>query len=299
MIAVPPPKYIPKMESIASPLQNIDFSKMPDINYYKTRDGSNLAFRQYINKNAKQTIVLVHGSSGSSRSVYPLSFYLNQQGLTVYALDLRGHGKSGKKGDINYVGQLEDDMEDFIHQVLKNEKAILMGFSAGGGFVLRFAASERQNLFNRYILLSPYIQFNSPTVKSESDSWAKSSFPRILGISLLGPIGRNIFGHLPVITFAINPETIQYQTSQYSFRLARNLYPHLDYKSDISLVKHPLTILVGDKDELHDAYAFKPLFASIKPDTKIVIVSGVDHITLTTSLAGMSAIAKAVIVINE
>ena len=36
-------------------------------------------------------------------------------GYTAYALDIRGHGASGTKGHIAYIGQLEDDMEDFVH----------------------------------------------------------------------------------------------------------------------------------------------------------------------------------------
>jgi non-heme chloroperoxidase len=294
MIAFPPPKSLPTLEAIAAPFRNVDFSKVPEPHYYTAREGSKLAYRVYFAQHAKQIVVLVHGSSSSSLSMHPLAEYLQKQGMTVYSPDIRGHGNSARKGDIDYIGQLENDMEDFVNQVLKQHEATLVGFSLGGGFVLRFAASTRQKLFSRYVLLSPYIGYNSPTVKPKSGGWAGVSNSRIVGILLLGSIGQKVFGHLPVITYAIDPETAKYQTAQYSFRLLRNISPHFNYRSDIASVKQPLIVLVGEKDELFNAYAFEPLFSESRPGTKVIVVSDVGHITLTTSLSGISAIAKAV-----
>jgi pimeloyl-ACP methyl ester carboxylesterase len=293
MIVVPPPKSIPKLASISDPFNKVDFSKIPELQYYTARDGSQLAYREYPNKSAKQIVVLVHGSSGSSHSMHPLAEYLQKQGVTVYSLDIRGHGNSGRKGDIEYIGQLEDDLEDLVNEVLHNQKAILIGFSAGGGFVLRFAASDRQKLFSRYILLSPYLGYNSPTVKPKNE-WAKMSYFRYIGILLLGPVGERLFGNLPVITFATDPQKKQYLVSQYSFRLLRNFGPGLDYKSEIAAIQQPLKVLVGDQDELFNAQAFSPLFNELSAGTKVIIVPEVGHITLTTSLSGISAIAKAI-----
>ena len=155
MIAIPPPKSLPPLEAIAAPFRSVDFSKVPDLHYYTARDGSKLAYREYLKQDAKQVVVLAHSSSGSGLSMHPLAEYLQKQGMAVYSLDIRGHGNSGRKGDIDYIGQLEDDMEDFVNQVLKQHEATLAGFSLGGGFVLRFAAGSRQKLFRRYVLLSP------------------------------------------------------------------------------------------------------------------------------------------------
>ena len=294
MIAIPPPKSLPKLEAIAAPFRNVDFSKVPELKDYTARDGARLTYREYSKQHAKQIVVLVHGSSGSSLSMHPLAEYLQNQDMEVYSLDIRGHGNSGRKGDIDYIGQLEDDMEDFANQVLRRHEATLVGLSLGGGFVLRFAASARQKLFSQYVLLSPYIGVDSPTVRPKSGGWAHTSYPRIIGISLLGPVGRKIFGHLPVITYAIDPATAKYQVAQYSFNLLMNLSPHSNYRADIASVKQPLAVLVGEKDELFNANAFEPLFTKSRLGTKIIIVPNVGHITLTTSLQGMSAIAKAI-----
>ena len=298
MIAIPPAGSIPALESVAAPFRKVGFSGVPDLKYITSRNGTKLAYREYSKHKPKYTAVLVHGSSGSSRSIHPLAEYLNRQGMHVYVPDIRGHGASGIAGDIDYIGQLEDDMEDFAVQILKGQKATLVGFSLGGGFVLRFAASDRQKLFTNYILLSPFIGGNAPTVKPDSGGWAEVSYPRIIGISILGKIGEKIFGSLPVITYAIDPRTAKYQVSHYSFRLLNNLSPHFDYKTDIASVKQPLSVLIGKDDELHSAYAFEQLFIKIKPDTTVTIVPGVGHIALTTGLSGIMAIAEAIKTIN-
>lgn len=295
IMAFPPPESIPTLESVSAPFLSADFTKLPNLLFYTARDGSNLAYREYLKKQSKQTVVVVHGSSASGISMHPLANYLHKQGMTVYTLDVRGHGSSGPKGDISYIGQLEDDLEDFVIQVLKQRKAAIIGHSIGGGFVLRFAAGERQNLFNKYILLSPYMGVDSPTMMPRSGGWVVMSLPRFLGILILGPLGRKLFGHLPVITYAIDQQTKEFQTEQYSFRLLRNFSPHANYRSDISLVKQPLMVIAGKEDEIFKADAFEALFTKSRPGTKVTLVPGMGHVTLITESKGCSAIAKAVI----
>jgi pimeloyl-ACP methyl ester carboxylesterase len=294
MIAFFPPHSPPPLEAIAAPFRSADFSGVPQLRQYTARDGTQLAYRAYLAPNAAHTVVLIHGSSGSSLSMHPLAEFLQQQGMTVYALDIRGHGESDQKGDIAYIGQLEDDLEDFVNQVLhQGHEATLIGFSLGGGFALRFAAGPRQKLFAHYILLAPYLGYDSSTNRPENGGWADISTPRMIGILLLGPIGEKLFGHLPVIAYAIDPQFSEYLTPRYSYRLLRNFSPHYDYRSDIANCKQPMTVLVGEDDELFFSHAYEPLFADTRPHTKVVVVPGAGHITLTTGVSGMAAIVKA------
>jgi alpha-beta hydrolase superfamily lysophospholipase len=107
----------------------------------------------------------------------------------VYALDIRGHGKSGAKGHIGYLGQLEDDIEDFVQSIKLAWPSTLVGFSSGGGFVLRFAGSPRQKLFSNYLLLSPWIGQDAVTSRPSSGGWVSVGVPRIIAISLLNAMG--------------------------------------------------------------------------------------------------------------
>ena len=44
---------------------------------------------------------------------------LAEAGVTAVALDIRGHGASGTRGDIAYPGQLDDDLADLIAELRK------------------------------------------------------------------------------------------------------------------------------------------------------------------------------------
>ncbi|MGA7328454.1 MAG: alpha/beta fold hydrolase [Rhodomicrobium sp.] len=59
-------------------------------------------------------VVLIHGSSDDGSGMHPLAKALRDAGSSVYVPVLRGHGNSGRRGDIDYVGQLEDDLTDFV-----------------------------------------------------------------------------------------------------------------------------------------------------------------------------------------
>jgi len=99
MIAFFPPHSPPPLEAIAAPFRSVDFSEVPQLSRYLARDGTHLAYRAYLTPNATQKVVLIHGSSGSSLSMHPLAEFLKKQGMTAYALDIRGHGDSGQKGE--------------------------------------------------------------------------------------------------------------------------------------------------------------------------------------------------------
>ncbi|WP_394846724.1 alpha/beta fold hydrolase [Pendulispora brunnea] len=119
-----------------------------------------------------QSVVLVHGSSASSRSMHPFAQCFAQAGFAVDAFDMRGHGDSGPRGDIAYIGQLDDDMEDFMHAVQPAGPKTLVGFSAGGGFAIRVAGGTRQALFDNYLFMAPAIHRRAPTYRPNAGGWA-------------------------------------------------------------------------------------------------------------------------------
>src|ERR1700685_3845173 len=92
--------------------------------------------------------------------------------------------RRGPRGDIGYVGQLEDDLADFVAVVRKTAPTApltLIGHSAGGGFALRVAGSPLQGLFARTVLLAPYLGYDAPTNQPNSGGWANADIPRIIG----------------------------------------------------------------------------------------------------------------------
>lgn len=284
-------------KKIVEPFRAADYSHLPSLSYYQARDGVKLAYRSYpLDTSSLKAVVLIHGSTGSSMMMHPLAQYLQGQGVHVYVPDMRGHGSSGEKGDITYVGQMEDDLEDFILEVLKDKADLtLVGFSAGGGFALRFAAGDRQNYFDRYLLLAPFLRYDSPTTRPEDSKWASASIPRIVCLSLLGPVGEKAFGHLPVLAFGVDPVNAQHQTAVYSYRLWKNFGAHYNYQADMKNAQKPLAVMVGSDDELFYPQKFLPVFAADQPHAEITIVPGVGHSLLIIDRNAMEAIAQQIV----
>jgi non-heme chloroperoxidase len=238
--------------------------------------------------------VLVHGSSASSSSMHVMAKGFAAAGYAAYALDIRGHGQSGAKGHIAYIGQLDDDMEDFVHAIKLAQPSTLVGFSSGGGFVLRFAGTARQKLFSNYLLLSPFISQDAATSRPSSGGWVTVGVPRIVAISFLDRFGVHAFNNLPVIKFALTEEAKGFLTPQYSFALAQNFRPERNYQANIRAVRQPLRVLVGQNDEAFYADKFASVFKTAGKDVPVTLLPGIDHISLTLDPAALQAAISAV-----
>jgi non-heme chloroperoxidase len=286
----------PTMSSISDPFKDVDFSDLPEPSHVTARDGTKLAFRFYraAGDAGKGSVVLVHGSSASSSSMHLMAKGFAAAGYAAYALDVRGHGKSGAKGHIAYIGQLEDDLEDFVRSTKLAQPATLVGFSSGGGFVLRFAGSPRQELFSNYLLLSPWISQDAATLRPGNGGWATVGVPRIIATAVLNGFGVHAFDDLPVVRFAVDERDKGLLTPQYSFALAQNFRPERDYQANIRAVRQTLRVLVGQNDDVSYADRFAAVFKTAGKDVPVTVLPGIDHISLTLDPVAVQAAVAAV-----
>ena len=284
------------MSSISDPFNKVDFSDLPERNHFTARDGARIAFRAYpaIGDTIKGSVVLVHGSSASSSSMHVMAKSFAAAGYAPYALDIRGHGQSGAKGHIAYIGQLEEDLEDFARANKLAQPSTLVGFSSGGGFVLRFAGSPRQKLFSNYLLLSPWISQDAPTLRPGTGGWATVGVPRIIAIAILNGFGIHAFDDLPVVRFAVDEKDKSFLTPQYSFALEQNFRPERDYQANIRAVRQPLRVLAGQNDEVFFADKFASVFKTAGKEVPVTLLPGIDHISLTLDPAALQAAISAV-----
>jgi alpha-beta hydrolase superfamily lysophospholipase len=154
---------------------------------FSARDGASLAYREFPG-GGDRVAILIHGSTADGRAMQALGHSLAEQSISAYALDMRGHGASGRRGDIDYVGQLEDDVADFVKHLRiahPHAKLVLIGHSSGGGFSLRFACGKYGALFDRYILAAPFIHHAVSTTRPGSGGWARPFMPRIIALTTL------------------------------------------------------------------------------------------------------------------
>jgi alpha-beta hydrolase superfamily lysophospholipase len=290
------PRGLPPVTSINDPFRNVDFSDLPTASHFTARDGKQLVFSAYTEHASKPkgSVVLIHGSSADRTSMHALARGFAAAGYLAYALDVRGHGESGTKGTIAYIGQLEDDLEDFMRSVKPAMPATLAGFSSGGGFVLRFAGGNRQELFSNYLLLSPFISQDSPTSRSGAAGWVSFGLPRYLAIALLNSAGVHAFNGLTVIKFALDEKAKNLLTSQYSFALEENFRPQADYRANIRSVRKPMQLIAGQDDDVFQVDRFGEVFRSAGKDIPVTLLPGIGHIALTLEPSAIEMTVSAV-----
>ncbi len=290
------PKSMAQMASVNKPFATLDYTGLPAPSTFTARDGAALTYLHYPAKTAlkpAQRVVLVHGSSANARSMHALAMGLAASGVAVDALDMRGHGASGERGHIAYIGQLEDDVADFMKASPLQGRNTLMGFSSGGGFVLRFAGGSQQGLFSDYILLSPYLHYEAPTAKPHNGGWVSIGIPRLVALQALNAIGITVLNHLWVTQFALDERAKTFLTPAYDFALAANFGPHLEYTKDIAQAKGAMRIVAGVDDELFDTRQFANVFAKAGKAVDVTLVPGINHIGLITQAAAIEAVVNA------
>jgi pimeloyl-ACP methyl ester carboxylesterase len=281
------------MQSVSSAFVDVDFTTMPPKSFFTARDGARLCYRAYPGEPAR-VVVLVHGSSGTSESMHAVARALAGTGATVYALGMRGHDGNGRSGDVDYIGQLADDMADFLATLPQGTRPALLGFSSGGGFVLRLAGSALGSRFSRFILVSPQLPPGAPTFRPNAGGWVSVALPRIVALSILHGMGITTLGHLPVIEFAVAPQMRDRLTPRYSYRMLMSFGPSADYLGDMKRAPGPVAVLAGAADEMFYADRYAPLLKPVRPDLTVTIVPGLSHMEMTTKPAALDALAAAV-----
>ena len=286
----------PEMRSVSESRKGVDFSTLPAVERFQARDGTMLGFRHYPASGpaTRRGAIFIHGSSGSSgTSNHALSAALAARGVETWAIDIRGHGVSGTRGDIGYVGQLEDDLADFVGFIRKSAPDLpltLVGHSAGGGLALRVAGSPIQGLFVRTVLLAPYLGYDAPTNRPNSGGWASADVPRILGLLVLRKIGIDCCEALPVLAFAVPPNSKNILVPVYSDRLMRN-FATRGYRTDLAAATRPLTIIAGADDEMMLADKYAEAVHAIAPAVDVKLIEGVNHMGIVTVPKAVSAVA--------
>jgi pimeloyl-ACP methyl ester carboxylesterase len=284
----------PPMHSVIAVAAAVDRSDMPPVSHFPARDGVQLAYRAYP-ASPNKIAILIHGVSDSSMGMHAMGKALSKGGITAFALDMRGHGGSGVKGDIRYIGQLEDDLADFVAYLRKTyPKApiTLIGHSQGGGFVLRVAGGPNNHLFSRYILTAPFLRYDAPTSRGMgSGGLVKPFIPRIIAIGILNGIGIHWFSGLPVIAFAIPSDA--WGTKTYSYRLWADFVRNSDYLADFRRSNAPITLLVGKNDEVFIADKYESTLAPVKQYVRIEIIPGLGHMAMVSDSAALRAVLKA------
>ena len=238
----------------------------------RLRDGLEIDVRQLsANGIDPPLLILLHGSRWYGQQFDALLPALAKH-ADVIAPDLRGHGPQAKlRGDVAYIGQLEDDIADLIDLYARPEQKIVLAGAHG-------------DRVTSAILLAPFLKYNAPTMRPNAGGWSRPLVRRFIGLSLLNAVGVTVLNHLTVLQFAF-PEFVLNTvhkvalTRAYTYRMNLSHEPRSDYLSDIAALPR-FDLIVGQDDKFFIADAFKPLMRAVTDKGQYHMIQTRGHLNL-------------------
>jgi len=227
-------------------------------------------------------LVLLHGGLGATEMFAAILPSLSN-GRMVIAVDLQAHGRTA---DIDRPLSFEA-MADDIAALLKYlgiDKAVVMGYSLGGGVALRVAV-QHPGLVNRLVLVSSAFK---------RDGW----YPEIVAaMAQMGPGAVEMMKKTPMYEMyaRIAPDPADWPVLL--TKIGELLKKDYDWSNDVASIKAPSLLVFGDADAIRLAHAvdFFELLGGGKKDggwdgsgmskSRLAILPGLTHYNIFSSPA--------------
>jgi acylglycerol lipase len=225
--------------------------------FVKASDGIDLAYYTKIPKSKPAAaLIFLHGGGAYSGAGYQnfAEGLSEKYGISVYLIDLRGHGNSGgPRGDSPSVQQVWEDLKLFVNYVREKNPGIplyLGGHSSGGGLVLNYLTWDKKTRVDGYFFISPQFGYKSGTARKN----AKSSFTTVrYWVFILSAIsGGRLFGHTTAVYFNYPEKILALQPlmlKSITRNMSVSMTPDAPQKQ-FSKIDKPFGLFIGEKDEL-------------------------------------------------
>ena len=271
-----------------------NYSGLPDLSQYQARDKSSLDYRYYQSQ-SNNLMIILHGSGYHGRYLHKLAKTISDKKIAQVVIpDLRGHGlKPARRGDIDYIGQLDDDLDDLLRFCVGKyhpEKIFIAGHSSGGGLALRLMGNEKRRQADGYVLLAPYLSHDAPTTNDKS-GWAEPSLFRVILAHTLNGFGLHWLDHTVTLRFNL-PKKYRdgTETLAYTHALVTSFSP-IDYQSDLQKTAKRTLVIVGENDEAMNASEYQKALPQ-NNNFELTILPKINHMGVVVSDQTVSAINK-------
>ncbi|MGC9443424.1 MAG: alpha/beta fold hydrolase [Candidatus Methanospirareceae archaeon] len=229
----------------------------------------------YLEEGTGFPLILLHGLSDDARLWKPLLPYFSENYRTI-ALDLRGHGRSGKPDTPYSIQRFSADLYTFLRE-LDIAKTHLLGLSLGGVIAQHFALEHPEKV-RSLVLLSTF---------SSTDSALRARFEKLRENLLTGGCGA-FFDEAVALT--VTPEFAAAHAAELAEAKEEMIVMNsttalvrvidacmaFDVADKLSRLALPTLIVSGREDSFTPRHFSEQIHRAI-PGSRLVILDGVAH----------------------
>jgi len=241
-----------------------------NISSYTGENGIDIFYRHLPAENEKAQLVIAHGLGEHSGRYSNIFNRLVPGGITTWALDFRGHGRSqGKKGHIDTFDQYVLDLKKMIEIARENSQAngklFLLGHSMGGLIALNYTERFSKNL-DGVIASSPGLGLTVqiPAVKAFMGKVMSSIWP---GLSMGNELDSSKISHDPDVVKAYLDDPLVHDRVTARF-FTEFMSAMAETNTHTSGIKVPILMQVAGEDHLTDAQSAKTFFERLDVQDK-------------------------------
>lgn len=253
------------------------------MSYIQSAPGVDLFYEDW---GTGQPVVLIHGWPLSHEMWEAQLTVLPQQGLRCIAYDRRGFGKSSKPWKGYDYDTLADDLKAVL-ETLDLRNVTLVGFSMGGGEVVRYLSRYGSERVSKAVLLgsvTPYMLKTSDNldgvdqelfdgiiekIKEDRASFLTGFGKQFFGVNLLNhPVSQEMLDWCRILALHASPRaTIDCVRS----------FGMTDFRQDMAKVSVPTLIIHGSADQTVPIEPTGNQSAKMIPGAKYIVYDGAPH----------------------
>lgn len=231
-------------------------------------------------------VILIHGWPLSNEMWEYQIENLVSNNYRVIAYDRRGFGKSSQPWNGYDYDTLTDDLKAIIDQ-LELENITLVGFSMGGGEVVRYLSRYAGKNVSKIVLISSVTPFlaqstENPEGRSEEKNEDTQHAISEDRLGFLEDFGKNFFG-VNFITSVISTPLLEYYRMLASFASPHatlecaKSFASADFRQELSSINVPALIIHGNSDKIVPIEISSEKTAKLITNNKFIIYDGAPH----------------------
>jgi len=267
----------------ATNLETISENASARKEYIETEPNVHLRIRDY---GTGKPVILIHGWPLSNEMWEYQIEALVANNFRVIAYDRRGFGQSSQPWSGYDYDTMTDDLKTII-DALELKDITLVGFSMGGGEVVRYFSRYGGKNVTKAVLISSVTPFrlkteDNPDGKSEEENAETIKAIHDDRIGFLDGFGKNFFGK-SLLNTPISDPLLEYYRMLCSFASPKatiecaKSFSTTDFRDEMFTVNVPTLIIHGDNDKIVDIEISSKKSATLIPNNQFIIYEDAPH----------------------